>query len=222
MDIRFTALCSALNSCFMARLPHHHLQQMQQKQMLTLDGGKRAKGCHKLHKFLITTADKMQPREDTDDIAFDRWGQLQLLQLSRLLLLLLHQQPKMATWSCLSSAGIRKCSNHCSSHVQFASRMCRSLLPPATPFDIIPIHTAAICNWVAVADNNNNYEQQQNGNNVACTLPFDSTIKPESIQQLRMRYPMAYGICDARQIEQRNVRCTTKAVKTVPQTYRTC
>lgn len=38
----------------------------------------------------------MQPRDDTDDIAFDRWGQLQLLQLS-LLLLLLHQQPKMAT-----------------------------------------------------------------------------------------------------------------------------
>lgn len=56
----------------------------------TPNGGKRAKGCHKLHKFLISTADKMHPRDDTDDIAFDRWGQLQLL-------LLLHQQPKMAT-----------------------------------------------------------------------------------------------------------------------------
>lgn len=66
-------------------------------------------------------------------------------------------------------------------------------------------------------DNNNNYEQlQQKGNDVACTLPFDCTIEPESIQQLRMRYTMANRVT-----ERQAGRCTTKAPKAQTQTYRT-
>lgn len=121
-----------------------------------------------------------------------------------LALLLLHQQqPKMATWSCLSSAGIKKCSNHCSAHMcnlPLECPICHPLPPaPLSPSSTL-LQFATELRWQITTTTTTITSCSSSSNKTATMSPalchLIALSSPKSIQQLRMRYAMVYGICD--------------------------
>lgn len=123
------------------------------------------------------------------------------------------------------------------SHVQFASRM--SHLPPSSvsPPSFTLLQFATELRWQITTTTTTITSNSSSSNKTATMSPalchLIALSSPKSIQQLRMRYAMVYGIRHMRYIVHTRTmanqatgnatagRCTTKALKALTQTYRT-